>query len=451
MKNYLSWVLVLGLAAAGCDDGTDSDAGIIAGDGGADGGDATDAGPGEAGDGNDTFADADPVTLGEVVQARINPAGDLDYFTFEGTEGDWIVIDTTANPDSMDGLADTVVTLFDSGMNRIAENDDGQPRTSPDSELITRLPATGTYYVLVQEFSSWERQPNPPSPLMPEGGLAFLYDLNVSILDPELNAVNVDAEPNDDAASAQNLTRAGTFGVMAGSFTGADTDVYRFVMAANPNPNFFVMPIGIDGYGAPALPTSVWVTNMDGSAIVARLTPSGDGTFQFDPSLPLGTYNFHVSGADGGSYVIKSFIGGDNPPEAAEATNGDAATPEMLSFSPDEDDMQTDEAFVLAQLPVGDTDYFAVTSAAGDVLNVSCGSRTSGSGIQDLRVEVTSADGATVLGMATETETENAFVQNLTPPAPGDYRVRLTRGAQISDVTGTWVRCGIRVGPMPSM
>lgn len=452
MKNGFSWLLILGLLLAGCDGDGETDGGTDTDAGDVDAGDDVDAGPGSTGDGNDSFAEADPVTLGESVMARIDPAGDLDYFTFEGTAGDWLLVDTDANPDSMDGLLDTVVTLYDASMNIIAENDDGLPRVSPDSELITQLPSTGTYYVLVQEFSTWERAPEPAD--TPEGMATFVYELLVTTLDDELNQINIDVEPNNDAASAQNMTRQGNFGVLAGSFDSAgDTDVYAFVMGANPNPNFFIMPIGPTGYGAPELPTSIYVTTEDGSDIVARLTPNSDGQFgmfEFDPSLPFGRYNVHVEG-NAGSYAIKTFIGGDNPPEEEEMTNGDPATPEMLEFTPVEGMETVERAFVLAQLPAGDTDYFVVNAGAGNVISATCGSRTSGSGIQDLTVELTDTAGMLLAGAtATETPTDNAFIEAFMPPAPGEYRVRLTRGAQIADVSGAWVRCGITVGP-PAM
>lgn len=456
MRECLSWMLVLGLLTVGCDGDGGDDAGP--GDGGGmdvDSGPEVDAGPGGMGDGNDSFAEADPLVLGEANGARINPAGDLDYYSFEGTEGDWMAIFTEADM-TVDPYLDTVITLYDGSMNQIAENDDRLPRADTDSEILIRLPATGTYYVLVQEFSSWDGNPDPMA--TPEGGLDFTYELTVTTLDPMLSQVNIDEEPGDDVATAPQMGRNGTFGLFAGTWDDAsDVDVWSFVMARNPNPNFYVMPIGPDGYGASSMPATMWVTSDDGSEIIAQITPTGDGLFAFDPSLPSpGTFNVHIeSGEAGGWYVVKSFIGGDNPPEMEEATNGDPSTPEMLDFQPDEQDMNTDEAFVLADLPMGDTDYYAIATTAGDVVNVSCGSRTSGSGILDLMVEVTSADGMTVHGMATETETDNAFIENLSLPAAGDYRVRLTRGAQRmvggQPVTGDWVRCGMRVGPMPSM
>jgi hypothetical protein len=107
-----------------------------------------------------------------VPERVISPARDEDYYSFEGTAGDWIQIVTIANPEDDPALIDTVITLFDASMTQIAENDDSVPRINTDSEIITRLPATGTYYIQVQEFSTWMME-------TPEGGSTFTYQINV--------------------------------------------------------------------------------------------------------------------------------------------------------------------------------------------------------------------------------------------------------------------------------
>ena len=148
MRNLVLGLSAIALAAMGCDGGdtpdpmTDAggnpgtDAGMMMGtDAGSNPG--TDAGPG--GDGNDSFATAQDASSGEVM-GRISPAGDVDFYSFTGTAGQWLIVATEANPEDMDGMVDTVVTLFDSGMNQIAENDDAVPRVSTDSEIISSSP-----------------------------------------------------------------------------------------------------------------------------------------------------------------------------------------------------------------------------------------------------------------------------------------------------------------------
>ena len=123
------------------------------------------------------------------------------------------------------------------------------------------------------------------------------------------------------------------------------------------------------------------------------------------------------------------------------------ATPEVLTTAADESTM-SNRAFILSTLAESDVDHFQVEVAAGQALNVYCGSRTAGSGITDLQATILNPDGTTV-AMATETETEGVAIRDQAV-SPGTYIVRLSRGAQLSDVTGNWVRCGF-VAAAPSM
>ncbi|MCZ7682580.1 MAG: hypothetical protein M5U28_28810 [Sandaracinaceae bacterium] len=114
-----------------------------------------------------------------------------------------------------------MITLFDGSMQRIAENDDGYPRASPDSELIVRLPATGTYYLLVQEWTTWSDEPA-------EGGASFEYELTVDETDGGLRRGHHRRRGAATTlrASVQGAAR-GRFYVVAGLLEDAtDVDVY---------------------------------------------------------------------------------------------------------------------------------------------------------------------------------------------------------------------------------
>ena len=114
------------------------------------------------------------------------------------------------------------------------------------------------------------------------------------------------------------------------------------------------------------------------------------------------------------------------------------------------DDEGIQRGFVLADLAAGDTDHFSFNVAdASHRVTVVCGSRSSGSGIQDLQVQlIEAAVPGTVISMDTETATEAAFIQQATVSNTGSHVIRISRGAQITDVTGQWVRCGVAIGPM---
>lgn len=412
-----------------------------------------DSGP--VGDDNDTFATADDITLGEAASGVINPPGDLDYYKFEGTAGQWIEIVTAANPDDDPEMLDTVITLYDSSMQQIAENDDSLPRADTDSGLVTRLPADGTYYVLVQEWSTWAGETD-------EGGATFTYDLTVADIDPTATGVNVDTEGGNDAATAQALgeraVTGGAISFIVGTFADAsDVDVYSFTIAGADAANFSVnlMPSGTTADGAAANPTRVRITNADGSVTIASLDPSvfepldpGE-YFELNPSLPAGEYRLFIEG--GGSadfYVIKAIRSGDNPPETDDAANNDPTTPNIVTLDANPNaptGFTRRSGFLLAQLGDSDTDYFSIDVIEGEHANVYCASRSAGSGVVDLTVTLMDSTGATDLAHGTETATEGAFIEDFALSAAGTYLVRLTKASQDAEVTGDWVRCGIHL------
>lgn len=446
-------ILVATALAFGCDGDPDPvDAGPTPDAGPSDSG-PVDAGP--TGDGNDSFAEAPAIEIGTATTARIEMPGDLDYFTFEGTEGDWMIFATDANPSEDPDAIDTVITVYDSSMTQIAENDDALPRTGVDSEVIARLPSTGTYYVLVQEWSTWADDE-------PEGGnnIDFQYALTVDELAIEGAVVAEDAETGDDAASATpaeyNVSVDGDFGITVGTFEdGTDIDVFSFsVVAAKPSVQFTLMPSGPDGTGSSAVPASVYITNAAGDVTIARIDASQ--LDEIGPSLPEGDYllwlDFAGTAGANDFYVLKGFRFTGNPPEMDELTNDLLATPEAIALEPSPTDATVRRGFILADLAEADTDHFSIDVRMGEEAGVFCGSRDSGSGIEDLMVEILTVDAAvppveTVVDMGTETETEGVSLEAPAATADVTYIVRLTRGAQLAGVTGQWVQCGFAAAP----
>ena len=446
MTTWWALVLVLGIAT-GC--GEDP---IVTPDGGpgGDSGPTGDSGPrpdgGPTGDGNDSFATAETLTPGTTSMGAIATPGDVDYYTFTGTAGQWVAINTTANAEDDPAMIDTVITLYDSTMTQIAENDDAQPRASTDSELITRLPSAGTYYVKVQEWSTWAGEPD-------EGMASFRYELDITALAAG-GAINVDAEGGDDLASAQDLNfgavTGGQIGFVVGTSNDAtDVDVYAFtVSAAMPLAQFTIMPAGADGYGSTGQPAELRITNAAGDDVIAQISTTT--LTDIEPSLPAGDYLLWVdSPASTGAnafYVLKGFLSGDNPAEMSDPTNNLPATPEGIEFNagaaPD-----SRVGFILARLGTADVDHFSIATTAGEVVNVFCGSLTSGSGVVGLTATVLDSTGTTTIGMATETATAPLAIEELAVPAAGTYIVRLTKASQSPTVSGDWVRCGIALAP----
>ena len=98
----------------------------------------------------------------------ICPAGDPDYYSFSGAAGDTIVANIDAQ--TIGSALDSVLYLYDTnGFTELAINDDFD---GFDSRIVYTLPAAGTYYLMVREYSH-------PS----EGGSDYTYQISLASLD----------------------------------------------------------------------------------------------------------------------------------------------------------------------------------------------------------------------------------------------------------------------------
>ena len=393
-------------------------------------------------DGNDTIDDAQAID-GRSVEGVIATPGDLDWYKFEVEAGQWLAITTNANPEDTPGKVDTVITLFDPSQTQVAQNDDAYPRRNTDSQLITKAVATGTYYIKLEEWTTWAGE-------TAEGEPGFIYTLNVNVLSTEDigGGAVYGEEGGNDAESAIELDTESKALILADLADGDDVDVYTFSVTDEEQAHFSaqLMPLGADGYGSTANGTRMWVADTQGN-IISRISQAGKTDEVGPGGLALGDYHLHVahSGNAVGSndfYVIKFNLYGDNPVETEDETNGVAGTAEALEASADGN---ATRYFILAQLSEDDVDYFSFDLAQGNNITVACGSASSGSGVQGLRAEIRDEDDQVIEG-ANETD-EGLYIRNVQGQAAGTYYLRLTATGFDAEVTGRYVRCGVHTGP----
>jgi len=115
---------------------------------------------------NDTPEEATSITYSTTLSdPDICPAGDVDYYAFTGNAGDIIVADIDAR--AIGSALDSYLYLYDTdGVTELTHNDDYD---GLDSRIIYTLPADGTYYLMVREFS----HPN-------EGGPDYFYTISLT-------------------------------------------------------------------------------------------------------------------------------------------------------------------------------------------------------------------------------------------------------------------------------
>ena len=395
-------------------------------------------------DNNDTWETAADGMFGSSVSDSIFPAGDQDYFRFEGEQGQWLIITTDANADDDDAMVDTVLTLYNSDRTRIAQNDnydDGEA----DSRIVTRLPATDTYYVKVQDAQNMGIDAN-------RGERTFVYTLKIRALATDNEQVNLGVESGNDADSAQVLGWSERYHyawIVGGYDAVDDVDVYSFTIPTQEEAgdkrqfDMNIYKASPSGNGSTSRVGRVWITDAQG-AIVARRTPGTDFD-TFAPNLAPGDYKFwveHPGGQAGGNdfYVLLVYRRSDNDPELEEDTNGTLENAEQITLAPNG---SLQSFFVLAHIPDGDVDYFRINIAENHRLTVVCRSRSAGSGVVDMTVSVRDSQDQEI--SSDIEDGTRAYLRDANPgrTEAGPLYVRLSKVGQLEDVVGNFVRCGI--------
>jgi hypothetical protein len=422
-----------------------------------------DAPPDGAG-GNHSFETATPVPVSSnPVPGVIATPGEVDYYAFEGTAGDWVHIHTAAATLAPASACDTVITLYDQAQVKLANDDDALPRVNNDSEIIYLLKASGIYYVTVQDLTSWKVGE------IPAGGSSYRYSLTVARIDVHKPGVVLDTEPNDTAAQAQALayypsandTRVA---LVVGTFESqADVAVFAVNVPATDGGvparklSLDVMPWGNDAadgnaYGSSTPLGEVSITDATGATTLARIDNAPAGApAKLEPPLAPGDYLLwvkHPATALGSNdfFVIKVQLKTENPPEAeaqgATGVNDTLATAEALA--PLDLGSGRRGYFVLAHVGATDVDYFGFSVNAGEEISVSCGAARSGSGIRWLQASLRNASDAALTGAtATDSLSQELRLADVATTGAGTYYLRLQSSGQAADVVGDFARCAV--------
>ena len=86
-----------------------------------------------------------------------DPRTSRNAYSFTGTKGQALqIVASTGAADPFDATAlDLVITVYDPNQQLLATQDDPWPRTSKSPTLYTLLPATGTYFIRVENCYSF--------------------------------------------------------------------------------------------------------------------------------------------------------------------------------------------------------------------------------------------------------------------------------------------------------
>ena len=457
------------------DDTTDTgdDTGADTTDTGADttdtGADTTDTGGGD--DGNNSFEEAVELTFGEAVEETLNPTADTDYFSFAGTKGQVVGLEIFAQDIPFEAIAiDTVMTLYDEGKNQIALNDDPFPRSTNDSRIYTILPADGTYYVEVEECTTWLKKTGFPGACAdPIDKKKTGYQVGVFELTGEEDNNVVDAETGNTADDANAVTYGkntdGNYLLTIGWGTFADetdVDVYAFnipedvpVNSGRSTGNFEWYPGGVDGNGSSSSIGATWIASAEAPDVMIAWT-DGDSGESLQPPLDFGAdyllFISHPGGAAGANdfYFFNHSFGGSNPLELDDEGNNALETAEALVDSPDD---AGHHFFIEGDITEAgvDVDHFTFELSEllgeGTTINVACGAQRSGSGLRQFQFTLLDAEGNGLPGgKQIESAKEDASILDMKLPAGAtSLLLKVEAGSQAEGVTSTFYRCGVHV------
>jgi hypothetical protein len=369
------------------------------------------------------------------------------------------------------------VELYDSNKTLLATNDDGYPRSSTDSSLTTLLPATGTYFVKVQE---WCISPTANATYCTPDYAASLANTAYAVgafLDAPGPGTKVEAEPNDTAATAGTDVEfspvTGTPGsyyltLLQGKIPASDTaDWYSFTVPNDVTVDAttrvsagFYLPWGATtGNGSNVIVGNVEVYKADFTTVISAFD------FSNEPEAVSGRADLRVPVTLGAKYFVKITKGGTEPngqgdfyfayetlgagnPLENDAMNN-AAPGEALTQQANADGSVS--YFVEGDITPGDADFFKVDPAAQPTISVACSSQRAGSGLRGFKATV--LNGATELTNAIETVDKDLAVQYFdlggTVPASLTVKIEATAPADATN-TGKSYLCGIHFGPAPA-
>ncbi|PKN56581.1 MAG: hypothetical protein CVU56_15235 [Deltaproteobacteria bacterium HGW-Deltaproteobacteria-14] len=416
-----------------------------------------------------------PVAVGAAASGELTNVGEYDVFSFDGEAGQVVRVSLTTPGGSFDtNSIDSVVSLHtaDDGA-VVAIGDDTIFADAFDSTVVTVLPETGRYYVLVRDCWTYsgERPDKEFGCYLPVAKTGKSYTLAVANVTA---ATTADPEAGDTAATAVPLPFSGSGSsyspsLARGTFRDAsDVDVFRVSVPTNlPTASTaghtFRAELRIRGFaGGVTGPYGSGATTPLGElrlttaaapdTVIARVAPADEDQVISVPVTPGGDYLLWVTPAAGAAptgdrdfYLLAVLPDRSLPIEGAGHNDGVASAEFPKEVYSDEADTYWQIAGDIAPT-AGDEDYYAFAMAAPKrKVSVVCWAAGLGSGVEGLTATLLKEDGTPVSGGAASDSQESAAIIGgiLLPTTSTQFFLKVSATGQSPDATATHYDCQV--------
>ncbi|HKP56806.1 MAG TPA: PPC domain-containing protein [Polyangiales bacterium] len=367
-------------------------------------------------------------TTGIGVLQEVRSASQVDYFSFEAEAGSFYELATSR---SRRFSPDNVMTLLDSELQPIAENDDGSlwDGDSIDARLVVRIAQGGKYFVRVQDpYTPPEVFDNPSFPLL-------YYHFWVRELLP--NGRGVTHESSSQVRFAHDDRSGYDYTTLIGELPSAATDSFKLAGLREHALIAEVLDSGLRGGQ---------VRVLDRSRHVLAEIDRSRGQHSIHPPLQDQTYELNFTAdtdsGDNAFYAVNLVLMPDNPREHDDAGNDMLRGAEPLEMV---GEVQR-RGLLLTTLPEHDVDYFTFDVAAGEQVTLACEAQSGGSGVRGLHVEVRNAADQS-LASAFEELDSNVLLDGFIAEQDGPLWLRLNNVASDASEILPWTRCVVLAGP----
>jgi hypothetical protein len=391
------------------------------------------------GDRNNAPEEADVVTKDTKYSDFINPAGDLDYFTYTSTGKEWVRIGTITK--DVEGGLNTVVTVYRPNGDVLMSMDEFPtgPINGYDSLFHAYLAEAGDWTIKVEDLSTFSGEGT-------KGNRTFSYDLELKSWSSVTSEEDSLADPSLflDMESGNTIYGAGVHLEEPG-----DEDVIRVSLP------FDDQPLEVYGiYNLPGSDASPRVSLYDDALnLIAQkdnVGPDGSVNYLFAKKTEYKVVATDVAAGGGDNHWFVLYIR-----TRAETSTRNQRELEPNDISADatviEQTTTTDQSpnydkgYIRGELLAdGDEDWFSMEASPGGTLDLYCGSESYGA-MGDLAVDIHGPDG-TLIQTITEGGDSTPDVEALGPLEAGTHSFRFYSEDGMYGL-GVFYRCGLFMYP----